>query len=53
MAMETELFFRNILREDRSVMEFLTADYTFVNEPLARHYGLKQKVTGQNSSECC
>jgi hypothetical protein len=47
MAMETELFFKNILREDRSVMEFLTADYTFVNEPLARHYGLKQKVTGR------
>jgi hypothetical protein len=47
MAMETELFFKNIMREDRSVMEFLTADYTFVNERLARHYGLKQKVTGQ------
>jgi hypothetical protein len=47
MAMETELFFMNIIREDRSVMEFLTADYTFVNERLARHYGLKQKVTGQ------
>jgi hypothetical protein len=47
MAMETELFFKNIVREDRSLMEFLTADYTFVNEPLARHYGLKQRVTGQ------
>jgi hypothetical protein len=47
MAMETELFFKNIMREDRSIMEFLTADYTFVNERLARHYGLKQKVTGQ------
>jgi hypothetical protein len=46
MAVETELFFKNILREDRSVMEFLTADYTFVNERLARHYGLNQKVTG-------
>ena len=37
---ETELFFESILREDRSVLEFLSADYTFVNERLARHYGI-------------
>lgn len=37
---ETELFFANIMRENRSVLEFLDADYTFVNERLARHYGL-------------
>jgi mono/diheme cytochrome c family protein len=37
---ETELFFESILREDRSVLEFLDADYTFVNERLARHYGI-------------
>jgi hypothetical protein len=37
---ETELFFESILREDRGVLEFLTADYTFVNERLARHYGV-------------
>ena len=37
---ETELFFESILREDRGVLEFLTADYTFVNERLARHYGI-------------
>ncbi len=47
MATETELFFKHIMREDRSVMEFLTADYTFVNERLARHYRLTQKVTGR------
>lgn len=41
MWMETAAFFRAILREDRSVLEFLDADYTFVNETLARHYGLK------------
>ncbi|MEE8162199.1 MAG: DUF1588 domain-containing protein, partial [Acidobacteriota bacterium] len=35
---ETELFFESMLREDRSVMDLLTADYTFVNERLARHY---------------
>jgi hypothetical protein len=37
---ETELFFESILRDDRSVIELLTADYTFVNERLARHYGI-------------
>jgi mono/diheme cytochrome c family protein len=37
---ETELFFASIVREDRSVLDLLTADYTFVNERLARHYGI-------------
>ena len=37
---ETELFFESIMREDRSVLDLLTADYTFVNERLARHYGI-------------
>ena len=37
---ESELFFDSILREDRSIRELLTADYTFVNERLARHYGI-------------
>ena len=37
---ETELFVDSQLREDRSVIELLTANYTFVNERLARHYGL-------------
>jgi len=37
---EAELFFENIMREDRSVLEFLDADYTFVNNRLARHYGI-------------
>ena len=37
---ETELFFESQLREDRSVVELLSADYTFVNERLARHYGI-------------
>jgi len=40
MKEETELFFRSIMREDRSVLDLLTADYTFVNERLARHYGI-------------
>ncbi len=37
---ETELFFESILREDRSVLDLLRAKYTFVNERLARHYGI-------------
>jgi len=35
---ETEMLFESIMREDRSVLDLLTADYTFVNERLARHY---------------
>jgi hypothetical protein len=41
MQMETETFFANIIRADRSVLDFLDANYTFVNERLARHYGIK------------
>jgi Protein of unknown function (DUF1592)/Protein of unknown function (DUF1588)/Protein of unknown function (DUF1587)/Protein of unknown function (DUF1585)/Protein of unknown function (DUF1595) len=37
---ETELLFASVLREDRSVVDLLSADYTFVDERLARHYGL-------------
>jgi hypothetical protein len=40
MKEETELLFDSIMREDRSVMDLLNADYTFVNERLARHYGM-------------
>ena len=40
MQRETELFFYNLVREDRSFFELLTADYTFVNERLSRHYEL-------------
>jgi hypothetical protein len=40
MRRETEVFFETIIREDRSVLEFLNADYTYVNERLARHYGI-------------
>ena len=45
MHRETELFFNHLVDEDRSVLEMLTADYTFVNERLARHYGITG-VTG-------
>src|SRR4029453_15086226 len=39
-AREMELFFENILREDRPIVDVLDADYTFVDERLARHYGI-------------
>jgi mono/diheme cytochrome c family protein len=37
---ETELLFESIIREDRNVVDLLTADYTFLNERLAQHYGI-------------
>jgi hypothetical protein len=37
---ETEMLFESVLREDRSVLDLLDADYTFVNERLAKHYGI-------------
>jgi mono/diheme cytochrome c family protein len=39
-ARETDMFFESVMREDRNVLDLLTADYTFVNERLARHYGI-------------
>jgi hypothetical protein len=45
MRRETELLFDTIVREDRSVLELLDGDYTFLNERLARHYGIPG-VTG-------
>jgi Protein of unknown function (DUF1588)/Protein of unknown function (DUF1585)/Protein of unknown function (DUF1592) len=37
---EVELFFGSVVREDRSILDLLTANYTFVNERLAKHYGM-------------
>ncbi|MFM2126223.1 MAG: hypothetical protein RL328_2674 [Acidobacteriota bacterium] len=42
---EAELFFESILKEDRNVVDFLDANYTFVNDRLARHYGIPN-ITG-------
>ncbi len=44
---ETELFLDSILRENRSVLDLMTADYTFLNEPLARLYGIPN-ITGSH-----
>jgi mono/diheme cytochrome c family protein len=38
---ETELFFESILRENRSILDLLEADYTFLNQRLAEHYGIR------------
>jgi len=47
MQRETELFFENVIREDRSVLDFLAADYSFLNERLARFYGLNEVKGGE------
>jgi hypothetical protein len=41
MRQETELFFENIMRENRSVLELIDANYSFLNEKLAKHYGVE------------
>ena len=41
MVRETELLFDHLVREDRSLLELLDADYTFLNQRLARHYGIE------------
>jgi hypothetical protein len=40
MVRETELFFAAVVEEDRSILDLISADYTFLNERLAKHYGL-------------
>jgi len=47
MEKETLAFFRGVMREDRSVLEFIDAPYTYMNERLAAHYGVGG-VTGEN-----
>ena len=47
MLRETELFFEDIVREDRSIFEFLDSRFTFLNERLAKHYG----IAGVNGAE--
>ena len=47
MRRETELFFETLIQEDRSMLEILNADWTFVNERLARHYGIPN-ITGDH-----
>jgi hypothetical protein len=41
-AREAELFFASVMRENRSALDLMTADYTFVNERLAKHYGIPE-----------
>jgi hypothetical protein len=58
MRQETEMFFESVVKEDRSVIDLLGADYTYLNERLARHYGIPnvrgshfRKVTLSNDSQ--
>ena len=44
---ETEMLFESVMREDRNVVDLLTANYTFVNERLAKHYGIPNVYGGQ------
>jgi hypothetical protein len=44
MQAETEMFFSHLMREDRSVLDFLDSNYTFLNDRLARHYGIPNVV---------
>lgn len=44
MQRETQLFFENLIRQDRPVLDIILADYTYLNEPLARHYGIPEVV---------
>ncbi len=44
MRQETELFFTDLVRNDKSILDLFTADYTFVNERLAKHYGIPNVI---------
>ena len=44
MRQETRLFFAHIMKQNRSVLEFIDADYTFANSALARHYGIQMET---------
>ena len=46
MLEEARLFFESIVRENQSVLRFVDSDYTYLNEPLAKLYGLEQSVPG-------
>jgi hypothetical protein len=57
MIQETQLFFENLVKEDRSLLDIVSADYTFMNERLADHYGVEgiigndfQRVTYTNET---
>ncbi|MDO8677353.1 MAG: DUF1592 domain-containing protein [Acidobacteriota bacterium] len=47
MRTETKLFFNSLVRDDRGLLDLLNADYTFLNERLARHYGIKGVIGNQ------
>jgi hypothetical protein len=52
MDQETRLFFENLIRQDRPVRDILLADYTYLNEPLARHYQIPNVVGPEFRHDC-
>ena len=42
MRRETELFVEHVIRDDRSILDFIDGQYSFLNERLARHYGIPE-----------
>ena len=48
---EAVSFFEHIVRKDRPVREILHADYTFLNQPLAKHYGVKKEIKSVREPE--
>ena len=51
MQQETELFFEHVLQKNRSVIEFINGKYTFVNQTLATHYGLKNPIASGDKDQ--
>ena len=50
MRRETELFVEHVIREDRSILDFIDGRYTFVNERLAQHYGIANVTRARSSA---
>ena len=50
MRRETESFFANLVQEDRSLLDLFQADYTFLNERLALHYGIRESPAGSSAA---
>src|SRR5580698_6965898 len=49
MLTETSMFFQSIIAEDRSILDLIDSDYTFVNRRLADHYGLNGSIFGKSN----
>ena len=50
MRRETELFVEHVIRDDRSILDFLDGKYSYLNERLAQHYGMPERGRTANSA---